>query len=219
MPKGFTRLIIQDKLLAGSESRLAAQTGINRNTIHYWIANENSRPSFDNLLQYTDNMDCSDERKRSYFEECGLPVPDGLMPPPDVEEFCEVPIVGSVHAGHTAFSEQESLGTYPVAESLLRDSDVHFYLIVEGDCMNKRIPEGAMALVSQDRHPINGNTVVVAKDREEHMIRRYFKHGSAIRLEPDSFNPEHKPIVIQEKDFHKEGWQIIGVVTSALIEL
>ena len=51
------------------------------------------------------------------------------------------------------------------------------------------------------------------------MIRLYFKRGSAIRLEPDSFNPEHKPIVIQEKDFHKEGWQIIGVVTSAVIEL
>ncbi|MBP5274970.1 MAG: hypothetical protein ILO36_08575 [Abditibacteriota bacterium] len=219
MPKGFTRLIKQDKLLAGSETKLAAETGVNRNTLHYWLSNENARPSFDILIAYTGSLDCSDERKRDYFEECGYPVPAELLPEAEEAAFTDVPVVGSVHAGHTAWAEEESLGAVTVPNSMLGDADRHFYLIVEGDCMNKLLPEGSMALVSEDRHPINGNTVVVCRDDEEYMIRRYFKRGGTIRLEPESFNKEHRPIVISEKNFQREGWKIVGVATSAMIEL
>ena len=219
MSKEFCRLVRQDKLLAGTESALAKKTGINRNTLHYWLANEDARPSYENLVVYTENMDCRPERKLDYFDACGLPAPPELLAGSAEPPFTQVPVIGFVHAGHTAWSEQETLGTMPVENDRLKDADEHFFLVVEGDCMNRLIPEGALALVSQDRYPINGNTVVVAREEEEHMIRRYFKRGGTIRLVPESFNEEHVPLEIREDDFKKDGWKIIGVVTSAVIEL
>jgi len=107
-------------------------------------------------------------------------------------EFVPVPIVGAVRAGlpETAYEEVE--GHYPLERTHLRGGV--FFLRVKGDSMiDDAIVEGDLALIRPQETAGNGDIVVAMLDGEATM-KRFYREGNHIRLQPR--NPNMEPIII-----------------------
>lgn len=111
-----------------------------------------------------------------------------------------VPLRGKVHAGEPEdpdVFEQEMVQ----APQFLIDNDQSTYAcIAEGDCMSRVYPEGCTIFISPNKEPQNGSVAVVRINRSETVMRRMYKTPRTLVLSPDSYNAEHRDIVITEDD-------------------
>ena len=98
--------------------------------------------------------------------------------------------LGKVHAG---IMDDEEI---QVPEAVVQMHPSAFVLHVEGDCMNKIIPEGCHIAVDATVTPQNGSIVVVENEQYEHIMRKYYRGSSVVVLSPDSFNEAYEDIVI-----------------------
>jgi repressor LexA len=119
-----------------------------------------------------------------------------------------VPVVGRVRAGTPLLALENVEGTLAIDHSLARWSDV-FLLRVIGDSMiEAHIKEGDLALVKPQPTAHNGE-IVVALINDEATIKRFFKKGKTIRLEPA--NRTMLPLIIAAGE---EDVTIIGKVVA-----
>lgn len=131
----------------------------------------------------------------------------GQMPPNAIpvvaSEVATVPLVslGRVHAG--SFEDEDAhAGRVEVPASVAASHPRAFALEVEGDCMDRVIPEGSHALVDPDREPGNGSIAVVETDSYQAVMRRWYRGSSTLMLTADShseqedmvFGPEDGPV-------------------------
>ena len=109
----------------------------------------------------------------------GVVLPSGAIPV--VASSATVPLLtlGRVHAGALADEEEiaHRVAGHPRA----------FALEVEGDCMNRVIPEGSHVLVDPDRQPANGSIAVVETEDYRAVMRRWYKGSTKLMLSADSF--------------------------------
>jgi len=106
-----------------------------------------------------------------------------------------VPIVGRVRAGEPILAIENVEGYLNLDRSLVSSGDV-FLLRVQGDSMiDAHIQDGDFALVKPQPNAENGE-IVVALIEDEATIKRIFKKGDLIRLEPA--NPKMEPIVVKK---------------------
>ena len=106
--------------------------------------------------------------------------------------------LGKVHAGvmdDDAMCDDEEI---QVPETVVQMHPSAFVLRVEGDCMNKIIPEGSHVIVAPHKEPTNGSIVVIHDDAYEAIMRRYYKGSSALMLSPDSYEEEYQDIIVQD---------------------
>ena len=73
-----------------------------------------------------------------------------------------------------------------------------FLLRVEGNCMDRVIPEGSHVVVVPHKEPTNGSIVVIRDDTYEAIMRRYYKGSSALMLSPDSYEEEYQDIIVHD---------------------
>lgn len=110
----------------------------------------------------------------------------------------EVPVLGKVHAGEL-MEHDEVEDTTRIPEFVYaKDPDV-FMIHSEGDCVNKLFGENDDFVVSPNTKPQNGSVVVaklIREDEEEYIIRQYFRTAQTLILSPNSYNQEHKDIII-----------------------
>lgn len=96
--------------------------------------------------------------------------------------------LGSVHAW--PFSDEapgERLIELP--PSLLASHPHARAVIVEGDCMDRVIPEGMAAVYDPNLEPVNGQIVIVENENHEALIRRWYRGGNTLMLVADSHAP------------------------------
>ncbi|MEG0374681.1 MAG: XRE family transcriptional regulator [Raoultibacter sp.] len=116
-----------------------------------------------------------------------------------------VPLRGRVHAGpFTSPENLEGREELILAPQLLIDSDPDLYACeVEGDCMNKVYPEdNCIIFVSPNKKPSNGSIAVVTLDGCDALVRRMYRTANTLVLSPESWNTEHKDIVITSDSDH-----------------
>ena len=119
-----------------------------------------------------------------------------------------VPLLGRVRAGAPLLAIENVEGTLSLDHSLARWDDV-FLLRVIGDSMiEAHIKDGDLALVKPQPTAHNGEIVVVLVN-DEATIKRFFKRGKTIRLEPA--NPSMHPLIIAAGE---ENITIIGKVVA-----
>ena len=98
--------------------------------------------------------------------------------------------LGKVHAGvmddETICDDEE----IQVPERVVLAYPDAFLLRVEGNCMDRVIPEGSHVVVAPHKEPTNGSIVVIRDDTYEAIMRRYYKGSSALMLSPDSYEEE-----------------------------
>ena len=128
-------------------------------------------------------------------------LPDGAMPV--VPSSATVPLLtlGRVHAGAMT-DEEEVAHRVEVPASVCENHPRAFALEVEGDCMDRVIPEGSHVLVDPDREPGNGSIAVVETESYRAVMRRWYRGSSTLMLTADShaeqedmvFGPEDGPV-------------------------
>ena len=132
-------------------------------------------------------------------KEHGRVLPDGAMPVYSSGE-ATVPLLalGRVHAGALADEEEAALRV-EVPATVLEGHPRAFALVVEGDCMDRVIPEGAHVLVDPDREPGNGSIAVVETELYQAVMRRWFRGSSTLMLSADS-HAEHEDMIFGPED-------------------
>lgn len=106
--------------------------------------------------------------------------------------------LGKVHAGvmddDTVCDDEE----VQVPERVVLAYPDAFLLRVEGNCMDRVIPEGSHVVVVPHKEPTNGSIVVIHDDAYEAIMRRYYKGSSALMLSPDSYEEEYQDIIVHD---------------------
>jgi repressor LexA len=115
-----------------------------------------------------------------------------------------VPLVGRVTAGEPILAVENIEDTYALPHDLVQ-SESAFMLRVEGDSMiGAGISDGDMVIVRPQETARNGD-VVVALLGDEATVKRYFREGDHVRLQPE--NPAHHPILTRDVS-------ILGIVVG-----
>lgn len=106
--------------------------------------------------------------------------------------------LGKVHAGvmdDDAVCDDEEI---QVPERVVLAYPDAFLLRVEGNCMDRVIPEGSHVVVVPHKEPANGSIVVIHDDAYEAIMRRYYKGSSALMLSPDSYEEGYQDIIVHD---------------------
>ena len=106
-----------------------------------------------------------------------------------------VPLVGRVSAGQPVIAAENIEDIYTLPRELTGEGEL-FMLTVKGDSMIEAgILEGDLVLVRHQPTAENGD-IVLAMLGEEATIKRFFRDGRRIRLQPE--NRFYQPIIVDE---------------------
>lgn len=131
-------------------------------------------------------------KKSNLIEENGM---DNIhISEPDVknrEVPTAAPLYGHIAAGNP--SEMIEVEEYIDIPQVLLDRHPRAFLLrVNGDSMDKIVPNGALALIDPDSEINSGDVAAIAVNGHEATLKRIHKLNNSIVLEPDSHNPHHK---------------------------
>lgn len=128
----------------------------------------------------------------------GSSVPSGAMPVRGTSAMVPLRVLGATHAGER-MDEDESDYMVEFPRSVAERHPGCFALRVEGDCMNRRYPEGCHIMVDPNMEPRNGSAVVAEFEDGRSVLRNYLRGSSTLMLTADSF-AEHEDIIVTLDD-------------------
>ena len=134
------------------------------------------------------------------------PLPDNAIPVRGTSAMVPVRVLGRTHAGER-MDEDESDYEAEFPEGVVSRHPGCFALKVEGDCMNRRYPEGCVVLVDPRMEPSNGRAVVAEFEDGCSVLRCYYRGQSSLMLTADSFS-EYEDIILTGDDLVR----LVGVV-------
>lgn len=106
-----------------------------------------------------------------------------------------IPIVGRVTAGQPILAQQNIEDYFPLPAEFVHSEDC-FILRVRGDSMiDAGIYEGDLLVVRRQPTANNGD-IVVARLEDEATVKRFFREGDRVRLQPE--NPRLEPIYTRD---------------------
>lgn len=202
LPENIDALLVKHDLTQEALARIA---GVTPGSVTGW--RKGSRPrkeAISRLCEYFNISEddlISDHYGLAAKEHGRYAMPDGAMPV--VPSSATVPLLtlGRVHAGAMT-DEEEVSHRVEVPASVCENHPRAFALEVEGDCMDRVIPEGSHVLVDPDREPGNGSIAVVETEAYRAVMRRWYRGSSTLMLTADShaeqedmvFGPEDGPV-------------------------
>ena len=120
-----------------------------------------------------------------------------------------LPLVGEVAAGSPVVAEDRVEDYLTVPDQLASDAD--FVLTVKGDSMvNAGILDGDLVVVRKQADARNGEIVVALVGDEDATVKRFFREGGRVRLQPE--NDALEPMYPDEV-------QVLGAVKAVLRRL
>lgn len=123
--------------------------------------------------------------------------------------FYDCPLYGSIAAG-TPIEMVEVEDTFPVPSEMHRRYPDAFLLRVEGESMNRVLPNGCMALVDPcETVEYDGEPYAVCVNGYDATIKRVKALANGFELDPDSTDPTYKPTIY---DYGVEGTETITVI-------
>ena len=202
LPENIDALLVKHDLTQEALARIA---GVTPGSVTGW--RKGSRPrkeAISRLCEYFNISEddlVSDHYGLAAKEHGRYAMPDGAMPV--VPSSATVPLltIGRVHAGAMT-DEEEVAHRVEVPASVCENHPRAFALEVEGDCLDRVIPEGSHVLVDPDREPGNGSIAVVETEAYRAVMRRWYRGSSTLMLTADShaeqedmvFGPEDGPV-------------------------
>ena len=202
LPENIDALLVKHDLTQEALARIA---GVTPGSVTGW--RKGSRPrkeAISRLCEYFNISEddlVSDQYGLAAKEHGRYAMPDGAMPV--VPSSATVPLltIGRVHAGAMT-DEEEVAHRVEVPASVCENHPRAFALEVEGDCLDRVIPEGSHVLVDPDREPGNGSIAVVETEAYRAVMRRWYRGSSTLMLTADShaeqedmvFGPEDGPV-------------------------
>lgn len=127
----------------------------------------------------------------------------------DPSEFAETPLYGAIAAG-TPIEMIEVEGTHPVPRKVADQHPDAFLLKVEGESMNRILPNGSYALVDPcedvDR---DGQPYAVCVNGHNATIKRVRKLNNGFQLVPDSNDPTY---ATETYNYNEPGTETITII-------
>ncbi|MFL2813319.1 MAG: transcriptional repressor LexA [Candidatus Puniceispirillales bacterium] len=104
-----------------------------------------------------------------------------------------IPILGKIAAGHPIEAITDNTNYIDIPQSLLGKGE-YFLLEVEGDSMiNAGIFDGDQVIIEKRNDAKNGEIVVALIDNNEATLKRIYKRGQQLALQPE--NPDFKTVI------------------------
>lgn len=120
----------------------------------------------------------------------------------------EVPLLGRVTAG-LPIEMNEIPDSIALPEPMLGRGET-FVLEVRGESMiDEAIKDGDYVIVEKRDSARNGDMVIACIDNNEVTLKRIYREGSHVRLQPS--NPTMKPIIVENRDVTVKGI-VIGIL-------
>lgn len=135
-----------------------------------------------------------------------MDAPANAIPVRGTSAMVPVRVLGRTHAGDR-MDEYESDFEAEFPGGVVSRHPGCFALRVEGDCMNRRYPDGCVVLVDPSMEPSNGRAVVAEFEDGRSVLRCYYRGQSSLMLTADSFS-EYEDIILTGDD----PVRLVGVV-------
>ena len=124
-----------------------------------------------------------------------------------MQEMINLPLVGQVTAGEPILAQQNIQEYIPLPAQLIKGTDT-FLLKVKGESMiNAGILDNDYVVVDKGATASNSQIVVALVNKESATVKRFFKEGNNVRLQPE--NDFMDTIILNERDV-----EIVGTVTG-----
>lgn len=121
------------------------------------------------------------------------------------QEIISIPVIGQITAGEPILAQQNIEEYIPLPANLVKGND-NFILKVKGESMiGAGILDKDYVIVDKNNHASNSQIVVALINGEHATVKRFFKEGNMVRLQPE--NEFMDPLILNEKSV-----EIIGVV-------
>jgi repressor LexA len=129
-----------------------------------------------------------------------------------------IQVYGTIHAGNAAWADEDIIGKVMVSPQLIQEYGYQnlFALQVNGESMNKRIPNGYVAVFVKDIEPESGDVVAVLIDGEDAMIKVFRRTSQAVIFQPDSWLQTFQTYTYRKDD--EQDYRIIGKLLYATSE-
>lgn len=187
--------------------QLAEKLGVTRESVNRWEADKMAiRDRHVAKMVELFGIDPEDIKSERYglagpmrgFDGDAASYAPGAIPVRGSSAMVPVLSAGSVHAGDRS---DDAGSDYEVEfpESVVSRHPGCFALKVEGDCMNRRYPEGCHVLVDPHMEPRNGLAVVAGFEDGRSLLRTYMRGSSTLMLTADSFS-EYEDIIVTQDD-------------------
>lgn len=122
----------------------------------------------------------------------------------------KLPIRGSVIAGAPLEAVELDSDQLSVPSEMIHDAEKTFVLRVRGDSMiEDGIHEDDFIIVERESDPKNGQVIVALVGGYETTVKRIYREGDIIRLQPA--NSSMEPIRVMAKDVEIQG-KVIGLI-------
>ena len=125
-----------------------------------------------------------------------------------------VPVLGRIAAGtpREAFSQSDDY--HDTQRGLVASHPHAFWLVVAGNSMNRLFPEGALVLVDPDVEVHSGDVGAIFVNGDDATIKRIFFEDGAVRLHPESWDPDYRDRTIDPSDPDAPAVRVIGRAVS-----
>jgi repressor LexA len=97
-----------------------------------------------------------------------------------------------------------------VAASLKEKHPYAYFLVVSGDSMNEKVPDGHYAMIDPEAEVNNGDIAAVNVNGYDATLKVWHKTNNNVILSPKSTNQEHEDIIINENDPDAPNLRILG---------
>ena len=201
IPENIDALLVKFDLKPESLARIA---GVSTATVSRWRTGQTDNIRKANLDRICEQLELTPDDILSSSAGLAAKEHGRCCPPasaiPVKASASTVPLLtlGRVHAGELT-DEEAAERCVEVPASVLDGHPRAFALLVEGDCMDRVIPEGSHVLVDPDREPGNGSVAVVETEGYMAVMRRWYRGSSNLMLCADSFS-EHDDMVFGPDD-------------------
>jgi repressor LexA len=120
-----------------------------------------------------------------------------------------LPVMGRIAAGRPIEAVEQRDGNTISLADFVRSKEV-FVLEVRGDSMqDEHIVDGDYVLVERNKTAHNGEIVVALVDGADATLKRFYREGDKIRLQPSNANMQ--PIIVPAAAVELQG-KVIGVL-------
>lgn len=182
-----------------SQQRLADELGTTQQTIQRYESGARDIKS-SVILQLSETLGVTVSYLLGVSEEA---------PSADVSSMQSVPLLGSIAAG-TPIEMMAVDNSFPVPARIMEQHPNAFLLRVDGESMNRVLPNGSYALVDPcDDVESNGKPYAVCVNGYDATIKRVRKLSNGFELAPDSTDPTFRSVVY---DYGIEGTETITVI-------
>lgn len=182
------------KLRGLSQEELAKELGVSRAAVTQWETGWSS-PRMGMIEKLSSFFDVS---KAELIDGPVDPLPSGARPIRGTSAMVPLRALGVTHAGER-MDEDEAAYDVEFPASVAARHPNAFALRVEGDCMDRRYPEGCHIMVDPDVEPSNGSAVVAEFEDGRSVLRNYLRGTSTLMLTADS-HADHDDIVVTADD-------------------